>query len=710
MIEDKELRDLFKVESEERLLHLDDGLLQLERSPADPTPLEDLFREAHSLKGAARIMGLSEIEDLAHQFEDALGQVQNADAASQSDAMASMNRTLDAIRQLVKAAVGENVGAEVSVGESASPAATPQDSEPVSSVAQVAPHSDVFRIETIRVDPKRLDALLTQSGELRVTKLRIARRLGDIDELLAYCDDWNRALYSAHRSATAGEQITPRLVLLQEMLSRLRTSLDEDSARLDFVADKIDSGVHGLRLLPMSTLFMLFPRLVHDLAREQNKEVELIIEGDDTVADKRVLEEMKDPLMHILRNAIDHGIEAPEQREQAGKPRTATVRIRASQTPDSIIIEVSDDGRGLDLDEIRCAAVARGLHQETELAGMTVPQIQALILAPGFSTSDLVTEVSGRGVGLDVVRSNVERLKGRLQIDSSPGEGLTLRMHLPVSLATVRVMIAASSGQRYALPVEYVRFARKIPLREIYLMEGRQTISIDEQSVSVARLDDLLGLPVSSMLHRQSTMVCVILNVGEERFGVLVDEVVDELEVVLKPQSKLLKRVRNVSGATVLDTGEVCAVLNPHDLLKTLCKQAVGNALLAAIEAAAAPAKKVLLLAEDSITTRTQEKRILEGAGYEVVTAVDGMDAFNKLGTRPFDAVVSDIMMPNMTGLALAEKIRADGKYTDLPIILVTSLATAEDQRRGLEAGANAYITKPEFDQRQLLECLARLI
>jgi two-component system chemotaxis sensor kinase CheA len=428
------------------------------------------------------------------------------------------------------------------------------------------------------------------------------------------------------------------------------------------------------------------------------------------VADKHVLEEMKDPLMHLLRNAVSHGIESPEQRVQAGKPRTATLRIKASQTPASIVIEVSDDGRGLDLDEIKRTALKHGMYREDELAGMSVAQVQSLILLPGFSTTSFVTDVSGRGVGLDVVRDNVERLKGVLQIESAPGRGLTLRAQLPVSLATVRVLIIAANGCRYALPVEHVQFSRKLELRALYPMEGRQTFSLDGQAISVAWLIDLLGItasaPKSPSLGSQSTSICVVLTVGEERFGLMVDELLDELEVVLKPQGKLLKRVRNVSGATILDTGEVCMVLNPHDLFKTLSKKSVA----AVTVAKAIAVQKVLLLAEDSITTRTQEKRILEGAGYEVVTAVDGEDAYNKLGTRSFDAVVSDIEMPNMTGLALTEKIRSDRKYAELPIILVTSLASEEDQRRGLEAGANAYIAKPSFDQQTLLDCLARLI
>jgi len=747
MIADKELRNLFKIESEERLQHLDDGLLRLEKTPSDQPLLEDLFREAHSLKGAARMLGLSEIQILAHQLEDVLGTAKKGGTALQAEAVAEMNQKLVAIRGLVQRETEEPANAEQSNSEFGmrnselkpesvevtssvpqseiitpqSEARTPQsraefgvqsaELKPESSTTVIpqsaAPQSAAaFRIETIRVDPKKLDALLTQAGELTVTKIRIARRLTEMDELLDYCEEWSRAMQAGQ--ANAGEQIAQRLESLQGMLNHLRGGAYEDSPRLDFIAEQLESGIRTMRLLPMSTLFGLFPRLVHDLAQEQHKEVELVVEGADAVADKHVLEEMKDPLMHMLRNAINHGIEAPEQREQAGKPRTGTIRIKASQTPASIIIEVSDDGHGLDLAEIRRTALKRGMYRDEELADMSAAQIQALILVPGFSTSSFVTDVSGRGVGLDVVRNNVERLKGELQIESASGRGLTLRAQLPISLATVRVLIIAANGRRYALPVEHVQFSRKVQLDALYTMEGRQTVSIDGRAVAVARLNDLLGYADFGVRKGGDSAIICVLTVGEERFGLMVDEVVDELEVVLKPQSKLLKRVRNVSGATILDTGEVCMVLNPHDLLKTLRRESVAAAPV--VEAAAAPAKKVLLLAEDSITTRTQEKRILEGAGYEVVTAVDGADAYNKLGTRSFDAVVTDILMPNMTGLVLTEKIRANKKYAELPIILVTSLASEADQRRGLEAGANAYISKPSFDQRVLLDCLKRLI
>ncbi|BBI99095.1 hybrid sensor histidine kinase/response regulator [Ferrigenium kumadai] len=720
MIEDKELRSLFKIESEERLQHLDTGLLRLEETPSDLALLEDLFREAHSLKGAARMLGLIDIQTLSHQLEDALGAARKGEALLQAEAVASMNKTLEAIRRLVQIEIGETATPVGAVQKTEQPPVSQPGTEPAPTIPQqaipqpatsqpAAPKQETFRIETIRVDPKKLDALMTQAGELTVTKIRIARRLAEVDELLDYCEEWERALHA--KQANASEQIAQRLESLQATLSHLRGGAYEDSARLDFVSDQLESGIRTMRLLPMSTLFVLFPRLVHDLAQELHKEVELVLEGQETVADKRVLEEMKDPLMHMLRNAIGHGIESPEQRAQAGKPRSGTIRVKASQTPAGIVIEVSDDGRGLDLDEIRRTALKHNMYREDELAAMSTEQLQSLILVAGFSTVGFVTELSGRGVGLDVVRNNVEQLKGELRIESVPGKGMTLRTQLPVSLATVQVLVVAANGYRYALPVEHVQFSRKVELRSLYTMEGKRTISLDAQAISVAWLTELLDITSPAIRQTrgaQAVSTCVVLTVGEERFGLMVDDLIDELEVVLKPQGKLLKRVRNVAGATILETGEVCMVLNPHDLLKTLRKSSVAATPVAAAETA--PARKVLLLAEDSITTRTQEKRILEGAGYEVVTAVDGADAYNKLGSRSFDAVVSDIVMPNMTGLDLTEKIRADKKYTELPIILVTSLASEEDQRRGLEAGANAYIAKPSFDQQVLLECLARLI
>ncbi|HEY9806740.1 MAG TPA: response regulator, partial [Candidatus Obscuribacterales bacterium] len=374
----------------------------------------------------------------------------------------------------------------------------------------------------------------------------------------------------------------------------------------------------------------------------------------------------------------------------------------------------SDDGRGLDVESIKQTALKREVVREADLAAMTPSQIQSLIFAPGFSTRNFVTEISGRGVGLDVVRTNVERLKGTIQVESQLGQGCTFRVQMGTTLATAHVLIVEVQGRAYAIPVEAVDTTLLVQPHEIFAIEGRETIILADQPVSIVALDDLLELKSSQSGRATQSglnsklLPCIVLKIGSDRLGLLVDTLLDEQDVVLKPQSKLLKRVRNVSGATILGTGEVCMVLNPHDLIKSVRQRATTTAPKVFVEAQSA--KQAILLVEDSITIRTQEKRILEGAGYEVVTAVDGLDGFNKLRTREFDAVVSDVQMPNLDGLGLAAKIRQHKEYSELPIILVTSLATDEDKRRGAEAGANAYITKGTFDQKVLLDTLRRLV
>jgi two-component system chemotaxis sensor kinase CheA len=506
-----------------------------------------------------------------------------------------------------------------------------------------------------------------------------------------------------------------RLERLGALVNHLRNAAHEDTARLETVSNELESGIQTLRLLPLSNLFSLFPRMVRDLSRQQQKEINLRIEGGDIPVDKQILEEMKDPLIHIIRNAIDHGIELPAERASFGKPRTATIRLKGYRTASAISIEVIDDGRGLDLESIKRTALRRGIRTEQELATMSATDLQELIFASGFSTRAQVTEISGRGVGLDVVRANIERLKGTIQVESTPGRGCGFRFKLSTTLATTYVLIAAINQHAYAIPIESVQTTLLVSPQDIFAIEGNQTITLDGQPVSLVWLADLLELPVKAPASptavdsaSKTQLSCIILQVGHERLGLLVDAVLDQQDIVIKTQSKLLKRVRNVSGATILGTGEVCIVLNPQDLIKSVHQASESSAIQELIEQS--KAKQSVLLVDDSIPVRTQLKRILEGAGYEVTTAVDGLDGFNKLRTGQFDAVVSDVEMPNLDGFSFTAKIRQLKEYSELPIVLVTTLTKDEDKRRGIEVGADAYITKGTFDQKELLDTLRRFI
>lgn len=765
MIEDQELRALYKAASTEHIQKIEAALLHLEKNPQDQAKLEGLLREAHSLKGDSRMLGVNDAETLAHQMEEILGAVKRGERAFTSQLYDCLYEGLDAIRKIAHEAVtGQPAGvsvfhvlAQLMQGESSDvlsemeqPFAEPQDeisiqpiveeplvfdeevevSEPTEPAADIlSPVSD-YELDTIRVESERLDKLLTQVGELVVTKSLIADQLVEIDEIIALWEELSRQIFSSSQvlkdveSRSQGTELKlwqnfsqlleNRLKRLGTNLNRLRSKTYDTTAKLETVSDELTSGVNSLRLLPIATIFNLFPRTIRDIAKKQGKEINLEIEGGETRVDKRIIEEMKDPLLHLLRNAVDHGIETPIERQKVGKSPTATVRLRAYQNANTAIIEVLDDGRGLDVEAIKIAAVRRGIRTEEQLARMSTADIQALIFAPGFSTRTAVTEISGRGVGLDVVRANVERLKGTIQVEFTPGKGCLFRITINSILATTQVLIVQVNQNPYGIPVEFVETMLLVSPQEIFAVEGSQTFSYQGQPVSVVWLADVLSLPVKVPASTQAlnaalkTIPCVILRIGTERLGLLVDTVMEIQDIVLKQQTHLLKRVCNISGATILGTGAVCMILNPLDLFKSAKKMVVSITVKELAEQA--QTKQKILLIEDSIPIRTQMVRILESAGYHVTIAVDGQDGFNKLRESTFDAVVSDVQMPNLDGLELTAKIRQLPEYQELPVILVTTLASNDDKQLGEKVGANAYITKGEFDQGVFLDILRRLV
>jgi len=750
-IEDRELREMFRAESGEHAQKIESGLLELERQPANAPLLEEVFREAHSLKGAARMLGLRDIQNLAHEIETLLGEARQGKAGFTATTVMAQLTKLDQIRRLVALAVGEAPDSPpfqppaptlecpaprssqtqiVSPEEESSPATQPAtsvatavpatngpgDSSGVVSVTQdgisvATPHQNGavpppgpvptegpvadLRIDTLRIESGRLDALLQLGGELVVSHGRIGRWQSELDHLQGQCD------YLQKHPADSAQGLAD----LSAEITRLRGQLSGDIARLESVSTLLETSIRRLRLLPMATLLEIFPRMVRDLAAELGKQVSYRVEGASTVADKRIIEELKAPLTHLLRNALDHGIESPAERRRAGKPEEGQIRIRVTPGTDAVNILISDDGRGLDLEAIRRQAIKQRLHTTDELDQLTEAQVQALLLRPGFSTSPMITDISGRGVGLDVVQACVERLRGSLTLESIPGRGLNIHLRLPVSLTVTRALLVREWGLIYALPFDDLAFLRRLRPADLHNLEGRQGFYEGDQAIPLERLGLLLERAPPA-LKEEERLQCLVLRVGGETFALALDEVMDVDDIVVKPPPPPLIRVRNLAGLAVLNSGLVCPVLNSYDLLRGMNRKGQAAPV---VTAELAQAQKRILLAEDSITTRMQERRILEAAGYVVETAVDGLDAWNKLALHPFDAVVSDIQMPRMSGLELAQRIRKHRKFAEVPIVLITSLATEEDRRQGLAAGADAYISKSEFDQTLLLDCLARL-
>lgn len=723
-IVDVELREIYRTTSAERLQRLEASLLYLEKHPRDAGSLSTLLREVHSLKGDARSAGVEPVETLAHALEDVLSGIQLQTVDLDSTVSDRLYESLDAIGNFVQESV---TGAPANVDverlleslKAALPAGLATDNTRLQPGQSGVPDDPlpIFdarkenAAQTVRVQTRDLDALTTQTEELAVTRIQISQTATQTEQLMTLWEDWQANKDQQQPASTPSyEERLERLIL------GLRSTLQSNSSRLELISEDLRDRVRRLQLLPMSSLFQPLGRMVRDLAKEQAKDVNLMFEGEETTADKRLLDGIKDSLLHLVRNAIDHGIETPAEREASGKSADATLRVKTYQTAISLTIEITDDGRGLDLDKIKQTAIKRRLHTPDELESMTVNQIQQLILAPGFSTRSFITEISGRGVGLDVVRSQVEELKGAIQIESVQGQGCTFRLQLSTALSTANVVLAETQGMTFAIPIEFLDTTLLISPQQIVANEGQDTITLGEQTIPVANLTSTLELASSPIYdwvaqpssHSGTARPCVVLKVGNDRAGFFVDRLLNHQEVVVKPMGSLLKRVRNVSGTTILGTGDVCMILNPSDLLKSVQQRPLSDTSVAS--KVTRRHQPVILLVEDSPPVRIQEKRLFEGAGYIVITATNGLEGYNMLQAGGFDAVVSDVEMPQLDGFSLVTKIRQQQEYDQLPIILVTTLDSDADRQRGADAGANAYILKGRFNQEALLETLERLI
>ncbi len=590
--------------------------------------------------------------------------------------------------------------------------------------------------ETIRIATSKLEALMGNVGELLVTRIGTEQRITDARELTSALWEidavWRevqarvKGLHATGAAAVdrgesgndiedlvtavgGGEQV---LADARRRFADLLRNLEGDGRRLAQVTNDLQDDVRSARMLPVATVFDAFPRTIRDLAVELGKRVRLVVEGADTEVDRAVIDQIRGPLTHLLRNAIDHGIESPDRRTQENKPEEATIRLSAAQQGDSLVIEVEDDGMGIDPEAVRSVAVQGGVLSQEAAEVTSDDEALRLIFRPSFSTSPTVTDLSGRGVGLDAVRDAVERLRGFVDVHSVVGEGTKFTLRLPLSVATTLCLLVRIGDERFALPIANVSRILRVGRAEVERAEGRDVVRLDSEPVAVSRLGDAIGVARSEMDGAASDHA-VILGSGERRIVFTVDDVLGTQTLVLKPLPAPLKRVRHVSGAAILGTGEVIGILNAADLVRrdeivaTAARSRGGG-----VEAASSTQTlgRVILVVDDSIVTRTMEKGVLESAGYEVLAAADGMEAWEILRSTRCDLVVSDVNMPRMSGFDLASKVRSDHRLRDLPIVLVTSLNSEEDQAKGVEVGADAYLVKGPATQERLLETVRRLV
>jgi two-component system chemotaxis sensor kinase CheA len=593
---------------------------------------------------------------------------------------------------------------------------------PAPAPAPVAPQAiHGAETDTVRVSVKSLDARLLEAEELLAAKLAMSQRSVDLAGLTQTFELWRkewsrvqpeaRALRRIEGSALAEfiEWNHDWLRALEARIATLHRTAEQDQLTVARLVDDLLENSKKLLMLPLATLGALLPKIVRDLSRELGKDAELTIHGEEVQIDKRILEEMKDPLLHLLRNCLDHGIESPEVRRAARKSARATITLAVTQVNgNQVEIAVSDDGAGIDVAQVKREAVKRGLVSAAAAASLDDTAALALVFETDLSTSPMITQLSGRGLGLAIVREKAEKLGGRAAIESHPRAGTTIRMTLPLTLATFRGVLVQSARRTFVVPTSQVERVTRFRAGDVQTVEGRDTLAHNGRALALANLAHVLQLPATPGAATAESTPALILGAGNERIAFAVDAVIDEREVLVKRLARPLARVRNIAGATVLASGEVAPILNVSDLLKSARKARGLRPGTTAAPAAAVVAKRVLI-AEDSITSRMLLKGMLESAGYEVKTAVDGLDAFTQLRSERFDVLVSDVEMPRLNGFDLTARVRADATLGDLPVVLVTALASREDRERGIESGANAYLVKSNLDQSDLLEALRRL-
>ena len=719
----------FALEAQEHLQALTAHLLALDRGlPPDEAyeVVEATFREMHTLKGAARAVSLMDVEALCQGMETVLHRITRGDLGLNRPILERLQEGMDGVARLLAGEETQSVrelidcleqatttppaAATVSVAAPALPAAAP-----VGPLSAGLPLADTLRLSTAT-----LEALLLQAEELLVPKLAIAERTQEarvLVEALTGCHMTTKRLRASLKGASPIGQATDLLAGLDAALQAVEAQarallahLVRDERTVSETVESVLEDLRRLRMTPASAVLDLFPRMVDDLAHEQGKEVEWVARGTDLEVDRKVFEAMKDPLIHLVRNAIDHGIEAPQARMQMGKaPRGRVMVTVAALEGGRLELCVEEDGRGIDLAQVRAEAVRSRVLSAAAAATLTDAAALDLVYRSGLSTSPIITNVSGRGLGLAIVKERVDGLGGEIHLETRAGAGTMVRMLLPATIATFHGLLVQAGGQLFLVPTEAVERVIRIARDDIEPIEERDLLRYNGHPLAIARLSTLLGLPESTEGPEPGRKEWgVVLRSGEERAVFIVTAVLGGREGLVKELRPPLVRVRNVAGAGLLGTSQVVLILRPADLLRSM--RVSPRALPPLAPREAEKRQPVVLVVDDSITTRTMEKNLLELAGYQVQVAVDGVEAWTTLKSAAIDLVLSDVDMPHMDGFELTTRIRADAQLTNLPVVLVTALASREDQERGVEVGANAYIVKASFDQSNLLEVIRRLV
>ncbi|WP_017529743.1 hybrid sensor histidine kinase/response regulator [Pseudomonas fluorescens] len=744
---DASLLELFSLEADAQTQVLSAGLLALERNPTQADQLEACMRAAHSLKGAARIVGIDAGVSVSHVMEDCLVSAQEGRLYLQPEHIDALLQGTDLLMRI--ATPGNSLGpADIDAyvvlmerlldpsqptAKVAPPPAVPApvveaqapDPEPAPPVVGDTPRQNKHMTEggerVLRVTAERLNSLLDLSSKSLVETQRLKPYLAGMQRLKRIQSQSVRAL------DVLDGQLKPLALNLeaQEALADTRRLLNEAQALLaEKVAELDEFGWQAgqraqvlydtalaCRMRPFADVLAGQTRMVRDLGRSLGKQVRLEIEGEKTQVDRDVLEKLEAPLTHLLRNAVDHGIETPEQRLLAGKPAEGLIRLRASHQAGLLVLELSDDGNGVDLERLRGSIVDRHLSTLETALNLSEEELLTFLFLPGFSLRDKVTEVSGRGVGLDAVQHMVRQLRGAVVLEQTAGQGSRFHLEVPLTLSVVRSLVVEVGEEAYAFPLAHIERMCDLAPEDIVQLEGRQHFWHEGRHVGLVAASQLLQRPPGQ--NNDQTLKVVVIRERDAVYGIAVERFVGERTLVVLPLDARLGKVQDISAGALLDDGSVVLIVDVEDMLRSVDKL-LNTGRLERIarrsqQATEAPRKRVLVV-DDSLTVRELQRKLLLNRGYEVAVAVDGMDGWNALRSEDFDLLITDIDMPRMDGIELVTLLRRDTRLQSLPVMVVSYKDREEDRRRGLDAGADYYLAKASFHDDALLDAVVELI
>ena len=752
--------ELFRVEAENQTAILTSGLLELERGAAAPQQLEMLMRAAHSLKGAARIVNLQTAVSLAHAMEDCFELAQQGKLEIRQRETDLLFRGIDLLAQISKhteesiagweadhaeelreffatlasfiparEAQAPELAQEVAPGSAANndwpqdssfPAATvPAPPEAYAQAIARRGHEDPERV--VRLTAENLNRLLGLAGEALVESRwlhpfanSLQRLQRNQTELADKLDDLRERLRQERLSEAAEYQFNElgrKAAECQQILTGRIQELDAFDRRSAFLSQRMYLEVLRTRMRPFNDGVRRFPRMVRDLARALDKELRLEIIGENTQVDRDILERLESPLAHLLRNAVDHGCETREQRLRSGKPPEGTIRIEARHSAGMLLVTVADDGAGVQLERVREAIVARRLTTSAAAADLTTSELLEFLFLPGFTLKEDVTEISGRGVGLDVVQNMVRSVRGNLRISTQPGRGLRIQLQLPLTLSVLRALLVEVAGEPYAIPSTQIARALKLQRETIEVLEGRHHFHFGGQQVGLITAHQVFDCGAPQVPG--DDLPVVVLGDRNARYGLAVDRFLGERELVVQPLDARLGKVQDISAAALMEDGSPVLIVDVDDMIRSIEKLVSEGPLTkiqrSGIELTARKSKRILAV-DDSLTVRELVRKILTSHGYLADVAIDGVQGWYAVRTEHYDLVITDVDMPRMDGIELATLIKKDPLFKSLPVMIVSYKDSEEDRLRGLEAGADYYLTKGGFQDEALLQAVVDLI